>query len=94
MTGPEAAAVAALKGVIYTTLLNTPNPGDRRIGTSHPELARHHKFGPLHLYRRLVNSVSIQKISEASPAALELQTSAPRLFFFCLQALHSNIVAV
>jgi len=44
----------------------------------------------LKIYRSLLNSIIIQKISEAGSAALELQISAHRLFFFCMQTLQSS----
>jgi len=39
------------------------------------------------IYRSCLNSDIIQKISEAFSAALELQNSAHRLFFFCVQTM-------
>jgi len=41
----------------------------------------------LKIYRRLVNSIIIQKIPEVSSTALDLQNSAHRIFLFCMQTL-------
>ncbi len=39
------------------------------------------------IYRLLLNSIIIQSFLEVTSAALELQNSAYRLFFFCMQKL-------